>query len=93
MQRDMVLVTAILNGTASLGLNTEISLAEVVKGVKEDNPQTKFEHDLILEHIYVLVKEGFIEGRVSTNGYMILDAVIWRLTWKGQDLLAHLMAR
>jgi hypothetical protein len=93
MQRDMVLVTAILNGTASLDFNTQISLDEVVKGVKEDNVEPKFERDLILEHINVLVKEGFIEGRISTDGYLLLDATIWRLTWKGQDLLANLMAR
>lgn len=90
MDRNLDLTTALLNGISGMPINSELSLADIVKGIKEDGLEQFDDRNLLLEHLYQLLKEGFVEGRIKQDGFHILDVVVWRLTWKGQDLLDQL---
>jgi hypothetical protein len=48
----------------------------------------KYDRATILEHINLLLEEGFINGSIQNNCDGLIDAVtISRLTWKGHDFL------
>lgn len=90
MLRDLTLVAGLLKGVSNLEFNAQINLSEMMQAIEGAGLKPKGGRGLVLEHIYALVEAGYVEGRVSTDGYMLKDAVVWRLTWSGQDLLDSL---
>ncbi|NWL07832.1 DUF2513 domain-containing protein [Pseudomonas hunanensis] len=90
MHRDLELTAALLNGISNLEFNAQISLSEIMQGLESDNFNPQGGRGVVLEHISRLVSAGFVEGRVTNDGYLLKDAVVWRLTWEGQDLLDSL---
>lgn len=79
MKRDMDLVRMILKEVADAPPDMMPIMVEF---------EGEFDSPTVNEHVDMLIKAGYLEGKVlNGNGGRVVDAVIFRLTWQGQDFL------
>lgn len=87
MRRDVHLVKDILGLIAVLDFNQETDDRNIHRLISESGVSAIDLPGLVKEHMYMLLKAGFIEGRAETDGYQVRSVTAWRLTWQGHELL------
>lgn len=87
MRRDVHLVQDILRSIALLEFNKETDDRQIHQEISAKGVSASDLPGLIKEHMYTLLKGGFIEGRAETDGYQVRSVTAWRLTWEGHELL------